>query len=238
MCLVVLTACGWYKQWLSNHFDTLLDAPSPCNLRSVLRHIMLSNALLRLIRTIAIISLLSIALKIWPVTSRVKVLVEWLHVFGFLLWWLVRLPCWVRKSLNWFKAIFSVTLKSNGSNEIWRFLLWISWSPSFMCSTTSDFFQALGNAEQTNERFTSPVKVGDMWGKQSLITSKGILSYPGALFEGIAMNTFRMSSLVTALNSNSLSQVCDGQRLKGMERFVKSCDWLCRITSCLLSHRL
>ena len=59
----------------------------------------------------------------------------------------------------------------------------------------------------------------------SLITNKGILSYPGALFEGVAVNTFRVSSQVTALNSNSLSQVCDGQRLTGMERFDKLCDW-------------
>ena len=31
--------------------------------------------------------------------------------------------------------------------------------------------------ELTNERFTSPVKVGNKWGKQSLITNNGILSY-------------------------------------------------------------
>ena len=55
----------------------------------------------------------------------------------------------------------------------------------------------------------------------SLITNKGILSYPRALFEGVAMNTFRVSSLVTALNSNSSSQVCDRQRLTGIERFDK-----------------
>ena len=43
-------------------------------------------------------------------------------------------------------------------------------------------------------------KVGNTWGKQSLITKKGFLSYPGALFEGIAIITFRTSSLVTTLN--------------------------------------
>ena len=43
----------------------------------------------------------------------------------------------------------------------------------------------------------------------SLITNKGILSYPGALFEGVAVNTFHVSSQVTALNSNGLSQVMD-----------------------------
>ena len=31
--------------------------------------------------------------------------------------------------------------------------------------------------ELANERFTSPVKVGNKWGKQSLITNNGILSY-------------------------------------------------------------
>ena len=31
--------------------------------------------------------------------------------------------------------------------------------------------------EMANERFTSPVKVGNKWGKQSLITNNGILSY-------------------------------------------------------------
>ena len=31
--------------------------------------------------------------------------------------------------------------------------------------------------ELANERFTSPVKVGNKWGKQSLITKNGILSY-------------------------------------------------------------
>ena len=39
------------------------------------------------------------------------------------------------------------------------------------------------------------------------------------------MNTLRTSSLVTALNSNSLSVVCDGQLiLTGIERFDKLCD--------------
>ena len=41
---------------------------------------------------------------------------------------------------------------------------------------------------------------------QSLIPNEGILSYPGALFEGIAIITFHTSSQVTALNSNSSSQ--------------------------------
>ena len=31
--------------------------------------------------------------------------------------------------------------------------------------------------ELANERFTSPVKVGNKWGKQSLMTNNGILSY-------------------------------------------------------------
>ena len=31
--------------------------------------------------------------------------------------------------------------------------------------------------ELANERFTSPVKVGNTWGKQSLIANNGILSY-------------------------------------------------------------
>ena len=78
-------------------------------------------------------------------------------------------------------------------------------------------------------------KVGNTWGKQSLITNKGILSYPGALFEGIAMNTLCTSSLVTALNSNSLSVVCDGQILRGL--ISCATGQVCRITSCLLSHR-
>ena len=82
----------------------------------------------------------------------------------------------------------------------------------------------IGKAELANERFTSAVKVGSTWGKQSLITNKGILSYPRASFEGIAIITFRTSSLVTALNSNSSSEVRDGQRLKGMERFDKPCN--------------
>ena len=95
--------------FFSNHFDASLDAPSPCNLRrSVLWH-MLSNALLRMIRSIDVISFLSIALKIWPVTSKLRFSVYW--YLRFPLWWQVRLPCWVRKSLNWFKAIFSVTFE-------------------------------------------------------------------------------------------------------------------------------
>ena len=31
--------------------------------------------------------------------------------------------------------------------------------------------------EVANERFTSPVKVGNRWGKQSLFTNNGILAY-------------------------------------------------------------
>jgi len=49
---------------------------------------MLANALLRSIRTIDVISFLSIALKIWPVTSRLRVSVEWYMYLRFLLWWL------------------------------------------------------------------------------------------------------------------------------------------------------
>ena len=66
----------------------------------------------RSIRTVAVISFLAIALKIWPVTSRLGVSVEWYMYLRFPLRWQVRpFPCWVRKSLNWFKAILSVILK-------------------------------------------------------------------------------------------------------------------------------
>ena len=37
--------------------------------------------------------------------------------------------------------------------------------------------------ELANERFTSPVKVGNKWGKQSLITNNGILSYERTVLE-------------------------------------------------------
>ena len=60
--------------------------------------------------------------------------------------------------------------------------------------TTTGFFQVLGKAELANKRFTSAVKVGNTWGKQSFIPDEGILSYPGALFEGIAIITFHTSS--------------------------------------------
>lgn len=81
--------------------------------------------------------------------------------------------------MNGFKAILSVTLESTGSNVVIKNLVI---SILEVRQHTSNFFQALGNAELANERFTSPVKVGNTWDKQSLITNKGILSYPGELF--------------------------------------------------------
>ena len=78
---------------------------------------MLSKALLKSIRTIAVISFLSMALYMWPVTCKLSVSVEW--NLRFPLWWQVRLPCWVKYSVNWFRAIFSNTLESKGSNERW-----------------------------------------------------------------------------------------------------------------------
>ena len=115
--------------------------------RSVLWQI-LSKALLRSIRTIAVNCCWSIALKIWPVTKRLRVSAEWFARFS--LWCWVSLSCLVRKSLNWIKAIFSATLEKTGSNEIGQLLLGTSWSPSFRWGTITDFFQALGNLEQAN----------------------------------------------------------------------------------------
>ena len=119
----------------------------------------------------------------------------------------VRLPSWVRKPLNWLKALFSITLETTGSNEIGRLLLGILWSPSLRCCTTAGFFQVLGKVELANERFTSAVKVGNTSGKQSLIPNEGILSYPGALFEGshnhlshfLTSYCFKFKQLVTGL---------------------------------------
>ena len=80
---------------------------------------MLSNALLRSIRTIAVISFLSVALKMWPVTSRLRVSVEW--YLRFPLWGHVRLPCWIRKSLNWFKPSSQICqIWPPASSDFWK----------------------------------------------------------------------------------------------------------------------
>ena len=56
-------------------------------------------------------------------TSKLSVSVEW--NLRFPLWWQARLPCWVKYSVNWFRAIFSVTLEGTGSSEIGRLLVCI-----------------------------------------------------------------------------------------------------------------
>ena len=106
----------WHFTWRTQPFQLKKECPMTYAIKCLV------------IRTVAVFSFLFIALKIWPVTSRLRVSVEWYECLRFLLWWQVRLPSWVRKSLNWFEAIFSVTLKSKGSNEIGWLLLGILWS--------------------------------------------------------------------------------------------------------------
>ena len=142
--------------------------------KSVLSQI-LSKALLRSMRTIAVSWCWFIGLKTWSVTKKLRVSVKWF--LRFPLWCWVSLSYIVRKSLNWIiKAIFSATLERTGSIEIGWLLLGTSWSPSFRKGKITDFFQAQGNSEQANEELINLVKVESMIERQSLMTNGGILS--------------------------------------------------------------
>ena len=50
---------------------------------------------------------------------------------------------------------------------------------------TSAVFQMLGKVAETKELLMNDVIVGSIAGRQSLITRIGILSIPGALFDGM-----------------------------------------------------
>ena len=75
-------------------------------------------------------------------------------------------------------------------------------SPSFGTVTTSAFFQARGNWPVSKEVLKIEVIDGRITGRLSFITRTEILSWPGALFVGIELMIFWISSESTGLNVN------------------------------------
>ena len=107
-----------------------------------------------------------------------------------------------RYGTNWFKAIRSHTLDKIGNSDIGRLFSGFSWYPCLNIGVTSAVFQINGNVPDVNEALIIVVNVGAIDDKQQFNILTVILSFPGALPEGIELITLSISLHPTSLNEN------------------------------------